>query len=357
MYGGDEEGMMDSSPFEGLFDEATLAKVDECGVDLDEIMNDYINAMMDAAMMDNEEDKVSFLFDFMENQLAEEGEMNCTEEQVAQYNDAGSDFLKCIGWNQEDFNSREMYDQIKENCEQIMDPSNAMMMQPDDEGLQRCLDTIMGDNPIGNFLRDLYHHPGKYCKCMASLDEATPECFVTLPNDVGRVPLSVVKKEICLLEIGCDAIDGFCEGEIQSLDECLPSLEDKSFSCLQVIEDCSLLSSPPISIVAPPELTMSELPDSCVRVHDESFPDTNVVERYTQFNDVCNNNGSTAKSQSLYTSPTESSDDKTVVNIPAVLLSIALISAVLIAVVVLIRKRRANALEFGPVCDDDAELI
>jgi hypothetical protein len=33
----------------------------------------------------------------MENQLAEEGEMNCTEEQVAQYNDAGSDFLKCIG--------------------------------------------------------------------------------------------------------------------------------------------------------------------------------------------------------------------------------------------------------------------
>lgn len=96
MYGGDGDGMMDSSPLDGLFDEATLEKVDECGVDLNEIMDDYIGAMMDASMMDNDEDKVAFFLDFMD-QLAEEGEENCTEEQVAQYQDASSDFLKCTG--------------------------------------------------------------------------------------------------------------------------------------------------------------------------------------------------------------------------------------------------------------------
>lgn len=96
MYGGDGDGMMDSSPLDGLFDEATLEKVDECGVDLNEIMDDYIGAMMDASMMDNDEDKVAFFLDFMD-QLADEGEENCTEEQVAQYQDASSDFLKCIG--------------------------------------------------------------------------------------------------------------------------------------------------------------------------------------------------------------------------------------------------------------------
>lgn len=234
------------------------------------------------------------------------------------------------------------------------DSMNGMMMQQDDEGLQQCVDAIMGDNPIGNFLRDLYHHPGKYCECMATLADKTPACFVTLPNEAGSLPLSVVKKEICLLEIGCDAIDGFCESEIQSLDECLPPPGDTTFSCLKVIEDCSLLSTPPVSMVAPPELTASELPDSCVRVHDESMSDTKVVERYNQFNDACNNNGS---AESLYTSPTQSSDEGMAASIPIVLLVVALVSVALIAGVVLIRKRRDNVLKFGPVCDDDVELI
>jgi hypothetical protein len=267
-------------------------------------------------------------------------------------------FFLHAGWDKDDFQSPEMFDDVKENCEQIMDPMNSMMMQQDDEGLQKCLETVMGDNPIGNFLRDLYHYPEKYCECMASLADDTPECFIALPSDEGRVPLSVLKKEICLLEIGCDAIDDFCAGEIKSLDECLPPLDDETFSCLQVIEDCSLLNVPPVSMLAPPELTMSQLPDSCVRVHDESMSDTKVVERYTRFNDVCNNKG--VPESALYTSAAQSSVKEASVSIPIVVFSVALIFAALVAVSVVIKMRRANALpaaQFGPIRGDDVELI
>jgi hypothetical protein len=95
LYGGDEEGFPES-PFDGLLDEATQEKIDECGVDLNTIMNDYLSAVMDAAASENEADNVAFYLHFME-QLAEEGEETCTEEQADQYHKAETDFSKCIG--------------------------------------------------------------------------------------------------------------------------------------------------------------------------------------------------------------------------------------------------------------------
>lgn len=210
----------------------------------------------------------------------------------------------------------------------------------------------MGDNAIGNTLRNVYHHPAKYCACLAKFADATPECLMALPDDGGSFPLSVVKKEICILEIGCDAIDDFCVGELMSLDECLPQTDDENFSCLQVMEDCSLLEMPPVSMVAPPELTMSQLPDSCVRVHDESMSGKKVVERYTQFNIVCNNYDINGSNEALQSSPVEATASYPIGLVSAILISIACVAVL----GVFINKRRSNA-QFGPVGDDDVELI
>lgn len=86
---------MMASPFDGFLDEATMEKIEECGVDLDEVVNDYLGAVMDAAMSDTEKDK-AFYLDIMQ-EMADEGETECTEEQTTLFHDAGTEFPMCTG--------------------------------------------------------------------------------------------------------------------------------------------------------------------------------------------------------------------------------------------------------------------
>jgi len=233
-----------------------------------------------------------------------------------------------------------------------------------EDGVQQCLDVVLGENDIGNILRDIYHYPDKHCECMLALGDATPECFISLPEmpiDNAKVPLSLVKKEMCLLEIGCGALDDLCASELKSLDECLPPVDEDSFSCLQVMEQCELLELPPISILAPPELTRSQLPDSCLRVYQDSKSDTNIIERYTHFNDVCNKN---VVDEAVHTSAARSynvDDDSAMSTAKAPIAILATLLVVAgVAAFVVFKKRRTSSQpspRFDAVIDDEVELI
>lgn len=94
MMGGDGE-MMGDSPWDDLFDEDTMDKIEQCGVDLDTLMDDYLGFVMGVAMND---DPTNLVIDLL-NQLAEDGEEECTEQQMSQLLNAGEDYYKCAGTN------------------------------------------------------------------------------------------------------------------------------------------------------------------------------------------------------------------------------------------------------------------
>jgi len=344
-----------------LRDEETQNKIAQCGVDLDQVMNEFLIASLNANGS-GEDDLQALYFDFIQS-LAEEGEEDCTDKQVEEYGKASVDFLKCLGWQDKVTElSPELFEGIGEACGE-MDPQ-------DDQAMEKCTDAIFGNDVLGDLLRDLYHHPDKFCECSASLKDATPECFLTIPGiDNAKLPLSVFKKELCLIGIACDAIDNVCASEIKSLDECLPPTDETTFSCLEVMEQCQLLESPPISILAPPEITASQLPYPCERVQAESFSDTNVVERYTIFNNVCNNNAVSApeaqsndselvSSSSGADDPVESGSTSTTALLAGVAgIFIVTLIAALVLVVKKIRANRQQDVHFDAITDDQAELI
>lgn len=210
---------------------------------------------------------------------------------------------------------------MSERCDAASDAATSVAMgQPDVDmdAMNECIDEILGENAIGDFARDIYHHPDKICKCVADLGDAVPSCLlkISIPEDEVpeemedfvpeglddiKVPLSLLKKATCLIGIGCDAIDDWCETQLEALDHCLPDAGKASFSCLTTIEKCALEADPPIAITAPPLLTTSELPDACQRVYAETST-TNVPERYSHFNAVCN-------SDAVSTKPAEEEED------------------------------------------------
>lgn len=77
-----------------------------------------------------------------------------------------------------------------------------------------------------------------------------------------------------------------------------------------------------------------------------------VVERYTQFNIVCNNYDINGSNEALQSSPVEATASYPIGLVSAILISIACVAVL----GVFINKRRSNA-QFGPVGDDDVELI
>jgi len=93
IYGGDGEDVF-ASPLDGVFDEETLDKIAQCGVDLDQVMNEYFDAIMNAAIQN--EDQTAFFVDLM-NEWAEDGEQDCTKEQMQQYENAADEYAKCAG--------------------------------------------------------------------------------------------------------------------------------------------------------------------------------------------------------------------------------------------------------------------
>jgi hypothetical protein len=253
--------------------------------------------------------------------------------------------------------STEFQEQIEAACGDAMDPVSGTMSE---DGMQKCQEVVLGDNDFGNLLRDIYHHPEKYCKCMATFGEAVPECLLPLPIpdlEDAKLPLSLFKKGVCLLEIGCDAIDDVCVSELKSLDDCLPASIDDTVSCATVTEACESLESPPFSMMLPPEVTESKLPDACERVAQESKTDNNVVERYAEFNAKCNPS-SFASSETTTSAYTVVQKESTTMALPFVVAGILLAIAAVMAVVVL-KKRSANDAreQFDPVMVEDNELI
>jgi hypothetical protein len=196
--------------------------------------------------------------------------------------------------------SEDALNDITEQCKGLTDSATSILSQPDVNALNDCMGAILGDNPLGDLLRKVYHTPDRICSCIPALEDAVPSCLysITVPQEQMpegmtsdmKIPLSLVKKYTCMLDnVVCAALDDMCATELEALDLCLPPADQASFSCMSVMEKCTLESEPSFSMEAPPELTANELPDACQRVYTAGALTTNLPERYRHFNNICNN--------------------------------------------------------------------
>ena len=199
-------------------------------------------------------------------------------------------------------------DDMMDACGSVMsfdplDPNQDMedMMNP-------CLEVVLGDNPIGDLYRRIYHNLDEFEECIKTLEEAVPVCLYTIevPGEESvAVPGSLFKKSACLIVQLLSGLDEICETELAGLDSCLP-ITASGNDCDQVITECAnqgvfSVQGPPFNLI-----TGTELPDSCLRVYEEQGLTTKVPERYTAFSTVCNG-GTTVASTSMAVQAPEAS--------------------------------------------------
>lgn len=174
----------------------------------------------------------------------------------------------------------DVFGDISEKCGDI-DEEDLLGMQSSDAGVpDECMNAILGDNPVGNLIREMYHHPDKFCACTQAFGDAVPQCLLTDPISDSTISGSLFKSSACLVGLTCSHIDDFCTRELEALDSCLPPMNDNTLSNEEVIKQCEADESMLIGI--PAQLSKGQLPDACERVYNEKMSDSQVLERFNR---------------------------------------------------------------------------
>jgi len=159
-----------------------------------------------------------------------------------------------------------------------------------------CLQTLLADNPVGNFIRFEYNNMDKILGCMSKLGENLPHCVMTAPALEGgekvSLPLSLEKKIACMLGSSYETIfDEACVELYEGLDKCLPQK-----SAQRVDEDatssCALEEGLPIGDweffgMDSSVVTGNKLPAFCDKTFDKKGMDTTEIQaRFDHYNAI-----------------------------------------------------------------------
>jgi len=218
-------------------------------------------------------------------------EPRCSAKESVKLNEKITDLDKCTGWNTVELTEQfpSIAVGIYSNCMNAV--ANSFLDHPsaDDDGtsqkdMQKCTDTIFGDNPFGAIVHDIILNSDKICSCYQHLsDSPLPEC----QTDHWPIPISGtdLNSVACTISYGCQFVDNLCDSELVRLESCLPPLDEEGYSCDDVVDDCyeheSMLflgdSAEPLNIL---------LPGACRRVGRESNKGS-VLRRYGRFSKKC----------------------------------------------------------------------
>jgi len=155
---------------------------------------------------------------------------------------------------------------------------------------QQCVDSFLGDNSVGNFMRNEMIMTKNGMTCLAKLGQSVPDCTIY------RWPVPIVgpllKVASCAYPMFEDIVSMSCEYELFVLSECLPLVSDmKNASdemCYKWIDQCAQKDMefgpmPFFGMTLPPPLTARPLNDIC---HDQDLYDR-VSRQYEIFRDEC----------------------------------------------------------------------
>merc|ERR1719223_1123746 len=168
--------------------------------------------------------------------LKDDDENVCTPTESADVLHAAENYLQCSGMNaffdSEELKSGELVQNIVADCQPVFDMAvrEDIVNIQDDTEIDRlgksCLQTLLGDNAIGNFIRYEYGNLDEIFGCFSKLGEELPHCVMSTPvddEDVMSLPLSLMKKLDCVLGLSYESlIEDMCVNLYETFDECLP---------------------------------------------------------------------------------------------------------------------------------------
>lgn len=140
----------------------------------------------------------------------------------------------------------------------------------------QCLDTFMGDNPLGNTIRNGLEHPGLDVKCYKALSEDVPSC--TLKQWPIPIPGTVVKVSSCVNSEMLPEIESTCDAQFSLLNECLddprltlPPQKQNDETCAKWISKCGNAGSTFVAMPAPLNaLPLSDVCQERIEIHPEA---------------------------------------------------------------------------------------
>ena len=154
---------------------------------------------------------------------------------------------------------------------------------------EQCAIAVLGNNPLGQMLRDEILRPEGTEKCFAKLAEEVPICTVDLwPYAVDG---KSVKMGACLASKFEAIFQEQCVQGLETLNGCLPPASElRSLDCRKYTQECTDgVNDSAFAIVLmgmPRTLRGMPLPDSC-QLEAKEHGRTEQVERYEAFRDKC----------------------------------------------------------------------
>jgi len=266
--GGDDDYISDL-----LGDEDFAVTLEECKVDVDDLMAKAFGAflmkggggdMMGGIGLGSEEkeqeeeglfgslgfDPFSFL-----NALKDDDEKECNTLQSLEIVTASTSYLKCTAVDQFfdmeaiAIGDMDFFEEIEEGCLDLMGMVDEVLLDLEldledprkaEEAAFSCGKAVLGDNPLGNYIRYAYLHVDSLLECMGELSDALPHCVLSAPDgsmDI-QIPLSVEKKLLCVTSKTYPMIiEKSCLDLYDGLNSCLPKV-DAAFEDEQVRESC-----------------------------------------------------------------------------------------------------------------------
>eukprot|EP00548_Thalassiothrix_antarctica_P015287 CAMPEP_0194166848 /NCGR_PEP_ID=MMETSP0154-20130528/2348_1 /TAXON_ID=1049557 /ORGANISM="Thalassiothrix antarctica, Strain L6-D1" /LENGTH=404 /DNA_ID=CAMNT_0038877637 /DNA_START=39 /DNA_END=1253 /DNA_ORIENTATION=+ len=158
------------------------------------------------------------------------------------------------------------------------------LKRPKVEFSDHCINQMYGPNPMGDFGRLLWKHPGVMCDCLGSFSKAAPACTI----EEYPIPLvgNWMRKASCIINSAvCPMLEQICSSELKILDQCLPPVSNSNYDCEAAENKCL---QDPSFLDFPQEMTGAPLPDTCQTVAGYAeFKSKKLVERYDQHINEC----------------------------------------------------------------------
>mmetsp|Transcript_798 Transcript_798/g.1696 ORF Transcript_798/g.1696 Transcript_798/m.1696 type:complete len:1094 (-) Transcript_798:33-3314(-) len=150
------------------------------------------------------------------------------------------------------------------------------------EGMAKCFSALAEvsedtENPISEYIGDIYNKPDKYCSCNKRLYGSLPDPCMFTPPGQEALDLGQAKLTSCMIRELCDELDEACDTLGEQLDdECLPAKEDITESSCAGIKTCIAQWEG----IEPEDLAAYGLPNGCLGRFDRGLKERSLAFEY-----------------------------------------------------------------------------
>mmetsp|Transcript_5880 Transcript_5880/g.13455 ORF Transcript_5880/g.13455 Transcript_5880/m.13455 type:complete len:474 (-) Transcript_5880:66-1487(-) len=310
---------------------------DDCGIDIDEMVGKAFAAMSMFGGVDENKDVLDYLG--MIKVLKDDDENACGPEEEANISIAIESFNNCSGMGaifdmvEKALLAGSLDDPLMNDCQDLMSLATSSelpaidlgdigdlpgMTEEQSNAARTCINTLLGDNPVGNFVRLQYQNIDMTLQCFHQLSRELPKCVLSetwsdrwsdalselwsdglseqrseLGNEGIDLPMSLEKKFTCLLSeeiLYKPGLESSCIELHAGLDACLPPADQQQNTRqYEQVQECAnerslLLGEIPDMGIAATAITGESIyPSFCTRVAP-SLDFSSLDDRITHYN-------------------------------------------------------------------------